>query len=242
MKTRINNVHLIDGLVGKSERCKRLIVISGLLGDFDTIEYIQAIMKVKDLMDIRHINVYLLAIGNQASIARFCAFTGFPRENIQVYPDNKVHQSLGLYNGLSTPFGHYIDFILMCLGIGSPGTLKEVIRGYLGDKKAIQIFKENEQINIGRFKLIQGALFRYAGGEGFQRPFELATLRLSNMIEVISNWEIYMPYQTYLTQRGGTIFLDEDNSILYTHKIDGILSFSKDMSKPLEFLDTWLNK
>ena len=49
--------------------------------------------------------------------------------------------------------------------------------------------------------------------DGSLRPFELASLRLSNMIEVLSNWNIYMNNTAYLTQRGATFLIDDSNEI-----------------------------
>ena len=38
---------------------------------------------------------------------------------------------------------------------------------------------------------MQGSFFARAGG--FQRPFELVTVRLRNMSEVLSHWRTYVP-------------------------------------------------
>jgi hypothetical protein len=35
----------------------------------------------------------------------------------------------------------YLKLVIMCAGIGSPGTLPEVFRGYLGDKNAPEVFQ-----------------------------------------------------------------------------------------------------
>ena len=48
------------------------------------------------------------------------------------------------------------------------------------------------------------------------RPFEMATLRLINMIEIISHWKIYMSKHELLTQRGGTFLIGENNELLYS--------------------------
>ena len=84
---------------------------------------------------------------------------------------------------------------------------------------------------------LKGAFFNWAGGNGFQRPFELATLRLRNMAEVLSNWKTYVPDARYMTQRGATFLLDAEGSLLYEHRDRGILGFSATMSLPLSFLD-----
>ncbi len=92
----------------------------------------------------------------------------------------------------------------MCAGIGSPGTLAEVLRGYTGDRQAPQLIDPDETIKAGSLPPLRGAFFNLAGGTGFQRPFELATLRLRNMSEVLSHWRTYVPDARYLTQRGAT--------------------------------------
>jgi hypothetical protein len=117
---------------------------------------------------------------------------------------------------------------MMCAGIGSPGTLAEVFRGYRGDRRAPQ--------------LINNPLFHLAGGDGFQRPFELATVRLGNMKEVLSNWRTYVPRDNFITQRGGTFLIEADNSLLYSYRDAGILGYSATMNKPLSFLDPYLNQ
>ena len=44
----------------------------------------------------------------------------------------------------------------MCLGIKSPGTLNQVLRGYLGDKKANNIFEKNyEEIDYMKDRITQ---------------------------------------------------------------------------------------
>ena len=55
--------------------------------------------------------------------------------------------------------------------------VQEVLRGYLGDKAAEPIFDEKSQLG-NAFNVV---------GKGYQRPFELATVRLNNMIGSLSN-------------------------------------------------------
>ena len=124
----------------------------------------------------------------------------------------------------------------MCAGIGSPGTLKEVLRGYTGDRQAPQLIADDEVVRAKPLPPIKGSLFKLAGGKGFQRPFELATLRLRNMSEVLSNWQTYVPDAAYLTQRGATFLFDSDGNLLYEHCDRNILGFAEDMSQPLAFL------
>jgi hypothetical protein len=128
----------------------------------------------------------------------------------------------------------------MCAGIGSPGTLAEVLRGYTGDRSAPQRIADDETIEARPLPPIRGSFFARAGGTGFQRPFELATLRLRNMSEVLSQWRTYVPRDDFLTQRGGTFLLDADDTLLVEHRDRGILGFSATMARPLAFLDPYL--
>lgn len=125
----------------------------------------------------------------------------------------------------------------MCAGIGSPGTLAEVARGYLGDRSAPQLIGDEEVIHAKPLPPLKGSFFNLAGGKGFQRPFELATLRLRNMAEVLTHWSTYVPDGTYLTQRGGSFLFNSQKELVYKHLDPGILGFAANMSCPLSFLE-----
>ena len=220
---------------------KRLIVLLTQLGDFDSMEYAQALVPELPRLEQAGIRPLAIAIGDQAGADRFCAFTGMPSELLQVEPDARLHQALDLSPGLQAPGGPWPSLLLMCAGIGSPGTLAEVLRGYTGDRSAPQRFGDDEIVSTGVLPPIPAGLFRRAGGEGFQRPFELATVRLRNMNEVLRNWSTYVPDDRFITQRGGTFLIDSDDSLLYVYRDRGILGFSETMQRPLAFLDPWLN-
>jgi len=213
-------------LTGMEPGQRRLVLLLSQLGDFDSMEYAQALVPVLPRLEAAGISTCAIAIGDAAGAERFCAFTGFPRGALQVQADAALHQALGLYAGLQTPGGPWPALLLMCAGIGSPGTLQEVLRGYTGDRNAPQ------RLNL--------PLFRAAGGEGFQRPFELATVRLQNMVEVLGNWRTYVPRDDFITQRGGTFLLEADDTLLYSHRDRGILGFSATMNRPLAFLEPFL--
>jgi hypothetical protein len=208
------------------EQGRRLVLLLTQLGDFDSMEYAQALVPVLPQLEAAGIRLRAIAIGDAAGADRFCSYTGFRREALEVDAEPQLHRELGLYAGLQTPGGPWPGLLLMCAGIGSPGTLAEVFRGYRGDRNAPQ--------------RIDSPLFRLAGGEGFQRPFELATVRLRNMNEVLSHWRTYVPSDAFITQRGGTFLIDADGSLLYSHRDQGILGFSATMNQPLRFLDPYL--
>jgi hypothetical protein len=52
----------------------------------------------------------------------------------------------------------------------------------------------------------------------------------------LSNWKIYVPDSSYLTQRGGTFLFDSQGQLLYSYRDHGILGFAENMSNPLSFL------
>ena len=216
----------LRGVPGLDSGQRRLVLLLSQLGDFDSMEYAQALVPVLPRLRAAGITTLAIAIGDQAGAERFCGYTGFPRQALQVEATAELHQALGLYAGLQTPGGPWPGLLLMCAGIGSPGTLQEVLRGYSGDRTAPQ------RLNL--------PLFRAAGGEGFQRPFELATVRLQNMAEVLGHWRTYVPRDDFITQRGGTFLLETDDTLLYSHRDRGILGFSATMNQPLAFLEPYL--
>ena len=220
---------------------KRLVVLLTQLGDFDSMEYAQALVTVLPRLEQSGIHPLAIAIGDQAGADRFCSFTGFPRQLLEVEADDALHRALDLSPGLKAPGGAWPSLLLMCAGIGSPGTLAEVLRGYTGDRSAPQRFSDEEIVSTGVLPAFPADLFRRAGGDGFQRPFELATVRLRNMNEVLRHWKTYVPDNQYMTQRGGTFLLDADDTLLYVYRDRGILGFSETMHRPLAFLDHWLN-
>jgi AhpC/TSA antioxidant enzyme len=225
--------------LGSAQRL--LVLVWPQLGDFDSLEYAWWLQKEPDLL--KDLTLVAIGIGDLAAGEKFCGFTGFPTDRLFVTAAPQLHQQLGLYAGLklqipglSAAQNAWLNLMVMCAGIGSPGTLAEVLRGYVGDRQAPQLIKDQEVIKASPLPPIQGSFFNLAGGSGFQRPFELATLRLRNMSEVLANWQTYVPDATYLTQRGGTFLFDAQGELLYEHRDRGILGFAANMSKPLSFL------
>lgn len=230
----------LESVAGMGQGQRRLVLLLSQLGDFDSLEYAQALVPVLPQLQSAGIAVLAIGIGNEASRQRFCAFTHFPSERLVVDAEPQLHRALGLYPGLQQVGGPWPNLLLMCAGIGSPGTLAEVLRGYTGDRSAPQRIADDETIQAGPLPPIQGKFFARAGGSGFQRPFELATVRLRNMSEVLGHWRTYVPRDDFLTQRGGTVLLEADDTVLYSHRDRGILGFSATMARPLSFLDPYL--
>jgi hypothetical protein len=223
---------------------KTLVLLWSQLGDFDNLEYAWWLKRESVKLEAQGITIKAVGIGDRNSGLKFCEYTGFPSSCLYIDPTAALHRQLGLYQGLKLKFpilaekyAAFINLMLMCAGIGSPGTLSEVFRGYKGDRSAPQLIANEQVVRDTPLPAIQGSMFKLAGGENFQRPFELATLRLQNMTEVLSNWSTYVPDATYLTQRGGTFLFNADGELLYEHRDRNILGFAENMSNPLAFID-----
>lgn len=243
-RLRVSDGEIKPILDGCSNASQLLVLVWSQLGDFDNLEYAWWLRREKEKLASRGIVIRAIGIGNRNSGIKFCEYTGFPTECLFVDEKAEIHTVLGLYRGLSVQFPilsasqkAWLNLMLMCAGISSPGTLKEVFRGYKGDKKAPQLIANEEFVRNTPLPPIKGSFFKAAGGEGFQRPFELATLRLRNMTEVLSNWNTYVPDSSYLTQRGATFLFDSQGNLIYEHRDRGILGFAENMSDPLSFLE-----
>ena len=245
---KVQRIRVSDGVVtpifSNTENANRILVlIWSQLGDFDNLEYAWWLQRESAKLQEKGIAVRAIGIGDRNSGVKFCQYTGFPSECLFVDPEAQIHQELDLYPGLSLklPFfsnqqNAWLNFLLMCAGIGSPGTLKEVFRGYTGDRNSPQLIADEEVVKATPLPPIKGSFFASAGGKGFQRPFELATLRLRNMTQVLGNWDTYVPDVSYITQRGATFLFDSQGKLLYEHRDKGILAFADNMSNPLGFL------
>lgn len=223
--------------------CPLLVLVLPQLGDFDSLEYAWWLQRSAQQLQEMKLTIRAVGIGDRTSGEQFCAYTGFRPDWLFVDPIAELHGQLGLYRGLSLNVpvlspgqNAWLNLMLMCAGIGSPGTLAEVFRGYKGDRNAPQLIAEDEVVKAGPLPAFKGSFFNLAGGRGFQRPFELATLRLRNMVEVLGHWKTYVPDSTYITQRGGTFLFDRNGDLVYEHRDQGILGFAANMNDPLSFL------
>ena len=217
----------------------KLILIFGLLGDFDSFEYA---LNLKDFFkndQNKNLDVFALGIGTELGKEKFCKFTGFPYKNLEIVSNNKTHQNLMISNGLDVGLGGWINMLIMLSGIKSLKTIKEVLRGYTGDKNSKQIFSDDDHINLFNFIKFSGTYFKKAYGDGYLRPFELATYRLNNMIEIIQNWNDYILDNKYLPQRGASFLLNDKDQIIYKYYSHDVLGYSSKMQDPLWFLSEY---
>ncbi len=222
-----------------SER-RILFIVLGLLGDFDSFEYVQSLIRYLDTINRAGIDLFIVAIGDNHSKDNFCKYTKLPKHYLNVVGKSDLHKSLLLDPGLKFTSIPMLNLILMCMGLGSPGTLSEVLRGYTGDNKSNKLFRDTDDSPKFRFLNFDDKLFDLINNSNIQRPFELATLRLMNMIEVLSNWNVYMNNGKSLTQRSATFLIDSNYNLLYSYYSKGLLGYSENMSNPLGFLDIFI--
>ena len=230
----INN--LVDEFNFKGDKKFKLVVLFGLLGDFDSFEYAINLKNFIANHHDKHLDIFALAIGNQKGKEKFCNFTGFREENLIVVSDNQIHNNLKVSRGLDIGLGGWINMLLMLSGLNSFKTIKEVIRGYTGDSKAMQIYSEFDKIEVLKFLNFSGNSFTQVFGDGYLRPFELATFRLNNMNEIIQNWGDYILHAKYLPQRGASFLLNDKNQVIYKFLSRDVLGYSSNMRDPLGFL------
>jgi len=234
LKKDIQN--LLDKFNFEGEKKFKLIVLFGLLGDFDSFEYAINLKNFIDNDQAENLDIFALGIGNQNGKEKFCNFTGFCVENLIVVSDNQIHNNLKVSRGLDIGLGGWINMLLMLSGINSFKTIKEVFRGYTGDLKAKQIYSEFDNIDVLKFIKFSGNNFRQVFGDGYLRPFELATFRLNNMFEIIQNWDDYILDEKYLPQRGASFLLNDKNQVIYKFYSSDVLGYSSNMRDPLGFL------
>lgn len=144
-------------------------------------------------------------------------------------------------------FNAWLNYMAMCAGLFAPGTLPEIARGYFGDRSAPERLRPDEVVKVrdfieigpgvgpvrlGPFKYTQG----WAEESGYQRPIELATVRLKNMVEVLEHWGDYVSDPRHIAVRGATYLFDESGAQLYSYRSRGVLTYSRTMARPLSFL------
>lgn len=165
-------------------------------------------------------------------------------ENIGIAKDEDIRFAKGAARA-------WLNYMAMCAGISAPGTLCEILRGYVGDKSAPERLSKQETDSTGPVSItgtrdvkIGPISYQNAWKDdvGYQRPVELATVRLRSMVEVLSNFDEYVPDQSVLDWPGATFLFDSDGTELYGYKSPGVLTYSATMGRPLSFLVDYIGK
>ena len=114
---------LVEEYNFKGEKKFKLIVLFGLLGDFDSFEYAINLQNFIGNNQDSNLDIFAMAIGTQKGKEKFCNFTDFSEENLIVVSDNQIHNNLKISRGLDTGLGGWVNMLLMLSGINSFKTI-----------------------------------------------------------------------------------------------------------------------
>ena len=79
-----------------SSKNYKLIILMGLLGDFDSIEYAINLSKfIKENKFAEDLDIFTVAIGKEIGKEKFCKFTGFSKNNLRTVENNDIHKLVG---------------------------------------------------------------------------------------------------------------------------------------------------
>ena len=156
----MNYKNIIEEFLGSEsiflDKRKTLIVLLGSFADFDSFEYAQQLSSQKKRLNETSVDLMMVGIGSEKSKEYFCRFNKIDVENVVALRNADLHKELNLNVGFVSPLPSIINLLIMCAGINSRGTIKEVLRGYLGDRKSKNLFDNDEDIKIGPFSLFKG--------------------------------------------------------------------------------------
>ena len=162
-RQRVSDGQIVPILSDCADYKRLLILVWPQLGDFDSLEYAWWLEKEAALWQNAGITIRAIGIGDRNSGLKFAEYTKFRQDWLFVDPKAELHNLLGLYRGLSLKLpgfspgqNAWLNLIFMCGGVGSPGTLAEVLRGYRGDRKAPQLIAPLEELS--KVEIVQIAI------------------------------------------------------------------------------------
>jgi hypothetical protein len=123
---------LVKGKSGPS-----LVLFFTHTGDLTSFELAQQVTHYLPQLQQNNINVVGIVPGaTPRSAQMFCEMTQFPPDLLHIDASAAAYESLFLSKGFlpDAPVSPYLKLLPMLAGIGSPGTIQEVLRGYFGDK------------------------------------------------------------------------------------------------------------
>ena len=149
----MNYKNIISEFLGRRRiflvKRKTLIVFLGSFADFDSFEYSQQLSSQLNKLAKNSVDLILIGIGSEKSKEYFCRFNKIDIKNVVALRNADLHKKLNLNSGFVSPLPAMINLLIMCAGINSRGTIREVLRGYFGDKDAKSLFDFDDDINIG---------------------------------------------------------------------------------------------
>lgn len=227
-----DEIDLLDAWDAKPGK-KTIVAFFTHTADFNSWEYAQKLRHYLPQIDDAGVEVVGVSLGTVEAARDFCGETGFPLDNMFMDATGEAYSALGYSNGFEPklPRGKkvnpYLRLLPMLAGIGSPGTIQAVLKGYVGDPDA------NADWISSALSMVDNKEFDFLGTRG-SRPLEVATLRLQNMRQIVTKWnKLAPPDKELITQQGGTLVFDGTDKI-YSYKDKGILVYTD----VLEMLET----
>jgi hypothetical protein len=195
----------------------------------------------------------LVGIGSVSSAQKFAQDLGLlekysDRVTLLADETGAVSEALGCYRGWlamdqqhkerypQSDINPYLKLLGMIFGFGSPGTIGQVLYGYLGDgqgnngpdgrKWVVDSLLQGS--DKGRFPKLTKAAFANTPALSSLRPFELATLRLQTGLHIVSQWSKLGPKNGDLfTRMGGTfVFSQQQDDSVWSYFDQGILCYA----------------
>ncbi|CAM9485224.1 unnamed protein product [Ectocarpus fasciculatus] len=208
---------------------KTIVAFFTHTADFNSWEYAQKLRHYLPQIDDAGVGVVGVSLGTVDAARDFCAETGFPLDNMFMDAKGQAYSALGFSNGFEPrlpgdrKINPYLRLLPMLAGIGSPGTIQAVLKGYVGDPNS------NADWISSALSMVDNKEFDFLGTRG-SRPLEVATLRLQNMRQIVTKWnKLAPPDKELITQQGGTVVFEGRDKI-YSFKdkasILGILVYT----------------
>lgn len=195
-------------------------------GDFNTFEFSEKLLHFLPQLDKAGVQLVAVVIGSPDNARAFSELSGFPVDRVYCDPDASAYKTFGFSRGFlpDVPVNPYLRLLPMLAGIGSPGTIQAVLRGYVGDKQADASWTSS-YLRKEAGGLVDKSAFDVLGTEG-ARPFEVATVRLQNMIKIIPAWDRLKPAdENLITQQGGCLVF-EGRKLVRKYEDKGILTYT----------------
>lgn len=243
---RVSDGEQVDlGAALSSTTGKTMLVLGTHAADFNMVEYAQRVRAFWPLLQEKGVTRCLMVVNGEAtSCLKLAELLDIPEE-IELFsdPTGDAGRSFGVSRGWrpdDTSLNPRLKLTVMGIGFGPPWmTLPAVLTGYFGNPRGrrewIEASLQQGQLagrwpNVLHLNPADGSIVGnkfnavpFFGGWG-RRPFELATLRLQNLLNVqLKYWSVLKPVDDRcLTQLGGCTVVGPGGKLLYSWVDQGL--------------------